>query len=255
MKQSDTKSLLEEVFRNQETKTTPKSTTTATSTKDLKQEEIDLLKKELDTVVQDLKSEKELCGNPPFIDYRRPVSNQIKRHGKITEDKECLMKCCADEKCNIAFLLQQFCYTVTCPDAVCITEVVRDENFKPRVAVVRGSIEILPQEAPVNNSISKGGDPLEMFSNNITTSKDHSTDASTDRETKKKKKGVHKLKNVDLDKVKETQMEELKAISKIEEDIFKITSRIDNLTTTRMQHKPTIQSQVGNFTFFLIKKV
>ena len=69
-------------------------------------------------------------------------AGEITRHGTVANEKECLVKCCEDTKCNVAFLLKTHCYSIACHDADdCIIEHMKPSWYSPRVALVRGIVK------------------------------------------------------------------------------------------------------------------
>lgn len=72
-------------------------------------------------------------------------AGKFKDHGDVKNMKACKKLCCKDDSCNLAFMLEKTCYTVTCNDKDgCDHTPAPPSDFRPRISYVRplkGSIK------------------------------------------------------------------------------------------------------------------
>lgn len=65
-------------------------------------------------------------------------AGKFKDQGDVKNMKECKKLCCEDDKCNLAFMLEKTCYTVTCKsEKLCEHTPAPPSDFRPRIAYVR----------------------------------------------------------------------------------------------------------------------
>lgn len=57
--------------------------------------------------------------------------------GRVTSIGDCYNVCCQQEKCDLAFMLGQNCFTVSCKDKrLCVTTPAQPSIFNPQIAYV-----------------------------------------------------------------------------------------------------------------------
>lgn len=65
-------------------------------------------------------------------------AGKFKDHGDVKNMKACKKLCCQDDSCNLAFMLEKTCYTVTCKNKdVCDHTSAPPSDFRPRISYVR----------------------------------------------------------------------------------------------------------------------
>ena len=87
--------------------------------------------------------------NQPFSCLDSPISYNVtlrngirsgyfRDQGRVENMGECIRKCCDSDRCDVAFMLKERCYLVTCyTKKGCQTVQARNSMFRPRVAHVR----------------------------------------------------------------------------------------------------------------------
>ena len=62
---------------------------------------------------------------------------QYKRHGEVDTDDQCVYICCHEQQCDLVFMIQNYCYTVSCRgESSCDTEEYGDNVYRPRLAFI-----------------------------------------------------------------------------------------------------------------------
>jgi len=65
-------------------------------------------------------------------------AGKFKDQGDVKNMNACKKLCCEDDKCNLAFMLEKTCYTVTCKSKdLCDHTPAPPSDFRPRIAYVR----------------------------------------------------------------------------------------------------------------------
>ena len=65
-------------------------------------------------------------------------AGKFKDQGDVKNMKACKKLCCKDEECNLAFMLEKTCYTVTCKTKdLCNHTPAPPSDFRPRISYVR----------------------------------------------------------------------------------------------------------------------
>ena len=107
-----------------------------------KSDDTQLLKDILKPPVNDVEQVGEsMCFDTTFIEDTTLsgglMVGKYKRHGEVDTDDQCIDICCHEHNCDLAFMLQSFCYTVNCKSGSCDTEEYVDSVYRPRVAFIR----------------------------------------------------------------------------------------------------------------------
>ena len=62
--------------------------------------------------------------------------------GRVPTLQDCYNTCCQQEKCDLAFMLGQNCFTVVCKDKkLCVTTPAQPSIFNPQIAYVTKRIQ------------------------------------------------------------------------------------------------------------------
>ena len=83
-------------------------------------------------------------------------SGEFTDRGSITNMDDCVKQCCADDNCNVAFVIKETCFTVKCKNYdTCSLKSAMSQYYNPRIAYVNWS--------PPKENLGEGSCHLNLY--------------------------------------------------------------------------------------------
>lgn len=104
------------------------------------------------------------------------MTGRFQDRGKVPNMRACVEICCISKTCDVAFMLKNYCFSVTClNERLCEAVKARSSIYSPRIVYIyartKSDVTITPANTPQRKRLKRRAIPDEFIKNSSTDTK------------------------------------------------------------------------------------